>query len=75
MSCSEVEIVREFTYLGDGESAGRESEAALTARILFGSVTLMDCGEILFGKSFSLRLKRAVYEIYVRTAILYESEA
>ena len=35
----------------------------------------MKCGELLYGEIFALRLKFATYKIYVRPAILYESEA
>ena len=34
----------------------------------------MECGELLFGRRFLLRLKGAVYERYVRPAMLYGSE-
>ena len=35
----------------------------------------MECGELLYGRRFPLRLKGAVYESYVRPAMLYGSEA
>ena len=35
----------------------------------------MECCELLYGRRFPLRLKGAVYESYVRSAILYESKA
>ena len=34
--CDEVETVREYTYLGDGVSAGQRCEAAVTARTRYG---------------------------------------
>ena len=34
-----------------------------------------ECGELLFGRRFPLRLKGAVYKSYVKPAILYGSEA
>ena len=35
---------------------------------------LRECGELLYGSRFPLRLKGAVYKSYVRPAILYGSE-
>ena len=35
----------------------------------------MECGELLYNRRFSLRLKGAVYKSYLRKAILYGSEA
>ena len=71
----EVETVREFTYLGDRVSAGGGCEAAVTARTRCGWVKFMECGELLYGRRFPLRLKGAVYKSYVTPAILYGSEA
>ena len=48
--------------------------AAVTARTRCGRVKLRECGELLYGRIFPLKLKEAVYE-YVRPAILYGSEA
>ena len=73
--CDEEEIVREFTYLGDRVSAGGVCEAAVTARTRCGWVKLRECGELLYGRRFPLKLKGAVYNSYIRPAILYGSEA
>ena len=72
--CDEVETVREFTYLDDRVSAGGGCETAVTARTGFGRVTYRECGELLYGRRFPLVLKVAVYEIYVKPAILYGRE-
>ena len=68
--CDEVETVCEFTCLGDRVSAGGGCEAAVTARTRCGCVKLSECGELLYGRRFHLRLKWAVYENYARPAIL-----
>ena len=73
--CDEVETVREFTYLGDRVNAGGECEAAVTARTRCGWVEHRECGELLYGRRFTLRLKGAVYKSYVRPATLYGSQA
>ena len=72
MLCDEVETVKEFTYLG-----GRfgQVEAAVTARTSCGWVKFFDCGELLYGRRFSIKLKMVVYKSYVRSAIMYGSEA
>ena len=73
--CDEVETVCEFTYLGDRVSAGGGCEAAVTAGTRCGWVMFRECGKLLYGRGFPLILKGAVYESYVRRAILYGSEA
>ena len=47
----------------------------MTARTRCGWVKFRECGELLYGRRFPLRLKATVYMSYVRPAILYESEA
>ena len=73
--CDKVETIQESTYLIDSVSAGGGCEAAVTARTICGWVKLRECVELLYGRRFPLRLKWAVYESYVRPAILYGSEA
>ena len=47
----------------------------MTARTICGCVELRECGELLYGSWFSLWLRGAVYNSYVRSGILYGSEA
>ena len=68
-----METVSEFTYLGDRESAGGVCEVAVSARTRCGCVRFRECGELLYGRKFPLKLKWAVYKSYVRPAILYGS--
>ena len=72
--CDEVEIVQEFTYLGDMVSAGGGCEAAVPARTRCGLIFLK-CGVLLYLRRFPLWLKGAVYESYIWPAKLYGSEA
>ena len=37
--------------------------AAVTARTRCGRVKLRECGELLYGRIFPLKLKEAVYEL------------
>jgi len=55
--CDEVEMVKEFCYLGDKVNACGGCEAAVTARASFGWVKFRKCGELLHGKRFSLKTK------------------
>ena len=73
--CDEVETVQQFTHLGDRVRAGGGCEATVTARTRCEWVKFMECGVLLCGKRFPLRLKGAVYRSYVRSAMLYGSEA
>ena len=73
--CDEMETVSECTYLGDRVSAGGGCEAVVTERTRHGWVKSRECGELLYGRMFPLRLKGAVYKSYIRPAILYGSEA
>ena len=56
-------------------SAGGGCETTVTARTRCGWVKFRECGELLYGRRFHLRLKGAVYRSYVWLAILYASEA
>ena len=47
-------------------SAGGGCEAAVAARTRCGWVKLRECGELLYGRMFPLKLKGAVYKIYIR---------
>ena len=67
----EVKTVWEFTYLGDRLSAGGGCEAAVTTRSRCWWVKFQECGELVYGRRFPLRLKGAVYKSYIRTALLH----
>ena len=66
--------VRGFCYLGDRINASGGCEAAVTARTRLGWVKFRECGELLNGKRFSLRMKGIVYKSCVRPVMLYGSE-
>ena len=67
----EVKTVSEFTYLGNRVSASGGCQTAVTARTRCGWVKFRECGKLLYGRRFPIRLKGAVYESYIRPAILY----
>ena len=72
--CDEVETVNGFCYLGDRLNASGGCEAAVTARVRIGWVRFRECGELLLGNRFPLKMKGKVYRCCVRSAILYGSE-
>ena len=72
--CDEVETVNGFCYLGDRLNASGGCEAVVTARVRIGRVRFRECGELLLGNRFPLKMKGKVYRYCVRSAILYESE-
>ena len=47
----------------------------MTARTICGWVMFMDCVDVLYRRGFHLRLKAAVYRSYIRSTVLYGSEA
>ena len=54
-----MKTVSEFTYLGDRVSASGGCEAAVTAITGCGLVKVRECGELLYGRRFPLKLKGA----------------
>ena len=67
----EVETVREFTCLDERVSVSGGCEAAVTVRTRCQWDMFNECGELMYGRRFSLRLKGAGCKSYVRAAILY----
>ena len=58
-----------ITYLGDRVSAGGGCEAAVTAIAQCWWVKFRDCGELLYGRRFPLKLKGAVYKSKVSNSV------
>ena len=57
----EVESVNGFCYLGDRPNASGGCEVAVIARVRIGWVRFRECGELLLGNRFPLKLKSIVY--------------
>ena len=55
--CDEVETVNRFCYLGYRLNSSGGCEAAAIARVRIGWVRFKECGELLLGNRFSLRMK------------------
>ena len=73
--CDEVETVNRFCYLGDRLNVSGGCEAAVTARVRIGWVRFRECGELLIGNRFPLRMKGKLDRCCVSLAILCGSEA
>ena len=71
----EVETANGLCYLGDRLNASGGCEVIVTARIRITWVRFKECGELLLGNRFPLKMKGKVYRCCVRSAILYGSEA
>ena len=59
--CDEVETVNGFCYLGDRLNASGGFKAAVTARARIGWVRFRECGELLLGNRFPLKMKGKIY--------------
>jgi len=72
--CDEVATVNLFCYLDGKLNASGGCEIAVTARTRLRWMKFRECGEFLYGKNFSLKLKGRVYWTCVTSAMLYGSE-
>ena len=70
----QVDFVKSFCYLGDRLNASGGSEAAVTARTRNGWIKFRECGKLLYGRKFSLKMKGRIYQSCVKSAMLYGSE-
>ena len=75
MLCDGVETVSKFSYLGDRLNATGGCETAVTVGTRIGWMKFRKCSEILKGRRFSLKMREKVYKSFVRSAMLYGSEA
>ena len=55
--CDEVETVNGLCYLGDRLNSSGGWEAAVRATVRIGWVRFRECGELLLGNRFLLRMK------------------
>ena len=63
-----------FCHLGDGLNAGGGCETAVTARVRIRWIKFRECGELLLGKRFSLKMKGMVYRSCIKSAMICGSE-
>ena len=72
--CNEVETVNKFCCLGDQLNFNGGYEAAKTARMRLCWMKFKECAELLLGKRYSLKIKARIYQICIRSVMLYESK-
>ena len=53
--------MKSFCYLKDRLNATGGSEAAVTARTRIGWIKFRECGELLYGRKFLLKMKEKIY--------------
>ena len=70
----QVDFVKSFGYLGDRLNTSGGSETAVTARTRIGWIKFRECGELLYGRKFLLKMKKRIYHSCIRSAMLYGSE-
>ena len=56
----QIDFVKSFCYLGYRLNASGGSEAAVTARTRIKWIKFRECGELLHGRKFSLKLKEFI---------------
>ena len=66
--------MKSFCYLGYRLNASGGSEAAATARMRIEWIKLRECGKLLYGRKFLLKMKKRIYQNCIRSAMLYGSE-
>jgi len=69
-----VETTKGLCYLVDTVNVSGGCEAAVTARARVGWMKFRECGELLRGRRFPLKIKGKFFESCVRPALLYGSE-
>ena len=72
--CDEEETVKEFCNVRDRLNANGGRETAVTSRVRIGWMKFRECGELLRGTRFSLRMKGMVHRSCLTSSMLYESE-
>ena len=70
----DVETVEGFCYPRNALNASGGSEMTVVARTRIGWMRFQECGEVLYERKFLLKIKRKVYQICVRLAMLRGSE-
>ena len=56
----QIDFVKSFCYLGDRLNVSDGCEAVVTARTRIGWIKFRECGELLFGRKFSLKMKEFI---------------
>ena len=57
----QVDFVKSFCYLGNRLNASGGSEAVVAVRTRIGWIKFGECGELLYGRKFSIKIKERIY--------------
>ena len=68
----QVDFVNSFCCSGDRLNASEEGKAAVAARTRIEWIKFRECGKLLYGRKFSLKMKGRIYQSCVISAMLYE---
>ena len=68
------DFVKSFCYLGNRLNTSGGSEAAASARTRIGWIKVRECGALLYGRKFLLKMKGRIYQSCIRSAMLYGSK-
>ena len=74
LGSDEVEIVKEFCYLGDMLETEGGVEAAVAARVRVGWRKFKEISGMLCGRDVSMKIKGQLYKACVRSAMCYGAE-
>ena len=70
----QVDFVNSFCCSGDRLNASEEGKAAVAARTRIEWIKFRECGKLLYGRKFSLKMKGRIYQSCKISAMLYESK-
>ena len=63
---NQVDFEKSFCNLGERLNASGGSEVAVTARKRIGRIKFRECGELLYGREFSFKMKGRIYQSCVK---------
>ena len=66
----QIDFVKSFYYLGDGLNASGGSKVAVTPQTRIEWIKFKGCGELLYARKFSLKMKGKIYQRCVRLTML-----
>ena len=72
--CDKVETVNGFCLLRDRLNSSGGCEAAVRVEVRIGWIRFMECGELLLGNRFALKINGKVYHCCARLVVLYRSK-
>ena len=70
----QVDCMKSFCYLKVRLKASGRSEAAVAVRTRIGRIKFRECGELLYGRKFSLKMKGRICQSCITSAMLYGSK-